>query len=89
MKVKAKGEPSEWVGYYNHIRRRGGDVFTLLPIETKDRKGQPKIITPENQFTDKWMIKVDEDVPESKPAHFNKIGKGQPRPEPDTDKEVL
>ena len=33
MLVRAKGMEGKVVGYYNHIRRRGGDVFKL-----KDKK---------------------------------------------------
>ena len=33
MLVRAKGKEGVVVGYYNHQRRRGGDVFTL-----KDKK---------------------------------------------------
>jgi len=78
MKVRAKGEADTWVGFYHHVRRRGGDVFALIPVETV-RNGKPVMIPPERQFSEKWMEKVEESLPESKPAHFNVIGKGQPR----------
>ena len=38
MRVRAKGTEGVVVGYYNHQRRRGGDVFTL-----KDPKHFSKI----------------------------------------------
>lgn len=73
MKVRAVGSSEKWVGYYGHVRRRGGDVFELLrPEDFSDahRKGpRPG-----------WMEKVEETVPETKPEHFNKLGWGQKRP---------
>lgn len=56
IKVKATQ-----LGYYEHKRRREGDVFTL--VERKDRFG--KIMTAKQQFSSKWMKKVNEDTPES------------------------
>jgi len=35
MRVRAKGDGDAFVGYYNHLRRRGGDVFVLRPIVRK------------------------------------------------------
>jgi hypothetical protein len=64
MKVRAIGDSDRWVGYDGLVRRRGGDVFTLP---------DPKM------FSSKWMEKVEEDAPESRPAHFNKIGRGDAR----------
>jgi hypothetical protein len=48
------------LGYYEHIRRRVGDVFELIPL--KDSKG--KTISIEQQFSDKWMEKVAKGTPE-------------------------
>lgn len=73
MKVRALGDAGMWVGFYNHIRRRGGDVFTL--INPKD-------------FSKKWMEEVNPAAPETAPEHFNRFGKGQPRVDkPDVDEE--
>ena len=32
LRVRAIGEADKFVGYYNHVRRRAGDVFVLRPI---------------------------------------------------------
>jgi len=48
MKVQAKE-----LGYYEHKRRREGDVFTLL--DPKD-------------FSEKWMISLEEEKKEQKAA---------------------
>jgi len=32
LRVRAIGDPEKFVGYYNHVRRRAGDVFLLRPI---------------------------------------------------------
>lgn len=65
MRVKATK-----TGFYNHIRRREGDVFTLIPVSTveRDEKGQvkfdatgnttPVVISPDKQFSPRWMEKV-------------------------------
>lgn len=83
MKVRAKGASDVWVGYYNHIRRRGGDVFTLQPI-TRMRKGSDGkekmvTITAAQQFSERWMEKVPDQAPETRPGHFNKVGRGDAR----------
>jgi hypothetical protein len=53
MRVEAIGDESRvYVGYYNLVRRKPGDVFDLL---------RPKY------FSEKWMKKVDGDV-EKTPA---------------------
>lgn len=63
MKVKATR-----TGFIYHLRRREGDVFTLKPIKgfKRDENGvaKPIVITPEQQFSSKWMERVDERVPE-------------------------
>lgn len=55
MKVRATQ-----LGYYNHVRRREGDVFTL--VEMKDADGNQ--ISAEDQFSQRWMEPVDDDTPE-------------------------
>ena len=79
MKVRALGASDMWVGFYNHVRRRGGDVFTLIPQEGLDKDGKPKTITPDQQFSKRWMERVDDLTPETRPIHFNQIGAGQPK----------
>lgn len=44
MKVRALGDPEMVVGYYNHQRRRGREVFEIKS---------------ENDFSANWMEKVD------------------------------
>lgn len=51
-------------GYYEHRYRKIGDVFELKPVkgfigEVPNLK--PKSWTAEEQFTDFWMEKVDDD----------------------------
>lgn len=91
IKVRVIGEPDVYVGYYNHLRRRGGDVFILTPI-VRDRaikiqdpvtkrmiagkKTEKILITAEMQFSQRWMEKVDNNAKETMPKHFNEIGRG-------------
>lgn len=84
IKVRAIGEDDVYVGYYNHLRRRGGDVFTLFPIirdrVNKDTKKKEQIlITCEQQLSAKWMERVNLNAPESEPVHFNQKGRGRKR----------
>lgn len=77
-------------GYYNHIRRREGDVFTLVPRQgqilvpvmkkpkgggeeeqaTHPRTGEPMFkpvqatLSPQDQFSDRWMEVVSDDETE-------------------------
>lgn len=55
MKVQATK-----LGYYDHKRMREGEVFELSPIKGL-RNGEPKTYSPEEQFSDKWMEKVNDD----------------------------
>ncbi len=55
MKVRALN-----LGYINHQRRYPGDVFTLTPYKDKDGK----TVGTEQQFSSRWMEKVDKTVPE-------------------------
>lgn len=98
VKVRAMGDKDLVVGYYNHLRRHGGDVFRLSPLNThekvpaKDKDGKPimdkgkpkmvdRILTPREQFSSKWMEEVEETARETKPQHFNKVGRGDARRE--------
>jgi len=60
MKVRATQ-----LGYYNHRRRFEGDIFDLevLTIKRQDKDGKFKEIrlTPEQQFSPKWMEKIETD----------------------------
>jgi hypothetical protein len=59
MKVRVKeGEK----GFYGNKLYREGEEFTLVKREhsrNKDDKGKPVVITPEQQFSEKWMEKVN------------------------------
>lgn len=70
------------LGYYNHRRQREGDVFTLKPYTVierspngaiiKDENGKPKkkLVTPEMQFSEKWMERLgDVKVSKRKSEH--------------------
>lgn len=53
MRVRAKSYPTsngKYVGYYNYVRRKPGDVFDLLE---------------EKHFSPKWMDRVETSVPKS------------------------
>ena len=91
MKVRALGEPDIFVGYYNHLRRRGGDIFVLRPVvreraimvedpitkrKVNSRKKERILITAEMQFSERWMMKVNTSAQETTPRHFNDIGRG-------------
>lgn len=68
MKVRAKQ-----LGFYNHTKRKEGVVFELEPIDGLDPNGKPKHFSVEDQFSEAWMERVEDDVPISKP------GKKQPQ----------
>jgi hypothetical protein len=62
MKVRAKT-----MIYYDDMRRREGEVFELKPIklvrrDEKTKTETVKLLTPEMQFTEEFMEKVDENV---------------------------
>lgn len=61
MKVRAKS-----TGYYDLKRRKEGAVFELATVSgiTIDKHGKksPVTFTPEQQFSEKWMERVDVDV---------------------------
>lgn len=50
MRVRAKGNPDTYAGYYNYVRRRGGAVFDLLR---------------EKDFSAKWMERVVDATPKT------------------------
>lgn len=54
MKVKATQ-----LGYHNHIRVKPGQIFELVEYEGLDREKNPVTRTAEQQFSKKWMVKVE------------------------------
>ena len=71
MKVKAIQ-----MGYYQHKRRREGEVFELEAIKGKD--GQ--IIPAEKQFSAKWMAKVGSKKVEAQDEVVASDVVGEPKP---------
>ena len=64
MKVRAKAITGQkYSGYYDHKRRIAGEVFILAPISKIGKDGRKIIISPENQFSDRWMERVDAKAP--------------------------
>ncbi len=74
IKVRVK---SDKIGEYEYARRRSGDVFTLKPrfvteVDPKtaavllEKDGNPRMVllTAEEQFSPKWMKRVDSSEPE-------------------------
>ena len=68
MKVKATR-----LGYWNHKRRKKGEVFELTDVYEENEEGEKKLVAKvETQFSPKWMkkvetkryVEVDEDVEE-------------------------
>ena len=60
MKVRIKEEKTYFI--YGSLRP-SGEELTLVPVEhstQKDEKGNPYIITPEKQFSEKCMELVEE-----------------------------
>lgn len=65
MKVRVKDGKKGFI--YGSMRRGAddnrprGDEFELVPVECKvkkDAKGNPAVISPEDQFSGEWMEKV-------------------------------
>lgn len=67
MKVKAIGDSNYVVGYYGNRRIHGGQVFYLKPrkhTNRLDRENFGKVISVEEQFSEKWMEKMKDQSPE-------------------------
>jgi hypothetical protein len=47
------------LGYYNHARIKEGEVFILKERKGVDRDGNKITMSPEQQFSSKWMECVD------------------------------
>ena len=54
MLVRAKQ-----TGYIYHRRFRENEVFHLKPVKAK-KDGKDVVLKPEDQFSDVWMVKVQE-----------------------------
>lgn len=52
------------LGYFNHMRIREGQEFTLVERKGLDRDRKPIVISAESQFSAKWMEKVDVEIDE-------------------------
>ena len=67
LKVRAKDTGEKYSGVYGHRRRRPGDVFELESIIRirKDKDGNPRevTITEQQQFSERWMERVDAGAP--------------------------
>lgn len=68
------------LGYYEHARRKPGDVFYLKPYEISLRdemgalvkengKFKKVTVSVEEQFSDTWMEKVEDEAPPQKARH--------------------
>jgi hypothetical protein len=67
FKVKAVGPAEKTVGYYNHARRQGGDIFLIdptmpEPADPKRRRLDGRTDVP-LAFSEKWMEKVPTGTP--------------------------
>lgn len=51
------------LGYYDLKRKRVGEEFVLKAYKIKKQDGKIVTIEPEQQFSENWMEKVDEDAP--------------------------
>lgn len=60
------------MGYYQHQRRKPDAVFTLVPIKIK-RDGKIITLTPEQQFSKKWMEKVEDSIPQKQVSETPKV----------------
>lgn len=73
MKVRAKlisdgGKEGRVVGYYGNRRIKEGEVFDLVTVKGKDRNGNIVTRKPEDQFSPKWMEKIDQKIIKREPA---------------------
>lgn len=81
MKVRATR-----LGYYGLLRRYPGDEFVLKKFTTRNKKDEFVELSPEQQFSPKWMEKVDGTV-EPKPRSSK--GRGSQKIESVDDQEVI
>jgi hypothetical protein len=47
-------------GYYEHKRLKPGQEFVLVERKGLDKEGKKIVLSPEKQFSDKWMKRADE-----------------------------
>ena len=80
MKVRATQ-----LGYYNHKRRPPGEVFILRPYKktveeldeaTKFKTKKQVVVSAEEQFSFRWMERVDQNVSVKQEKIQKKFGKG-------------
>lgn len=64
------------MGYYEHKRIKPGQEFVLVTRKGLDRDRKPITLTPEKQFSESWMEKV-EDVIEDDSAPVVTKAKGK------------
>lgn len=57
MRVKAKR-----TGYIDHHLKKAGDVFELVERKGLDRHGKAIVLSPEMQFSEKWMERLDDKI---------------------------
>ena len=70
MKVRAlEITGQKYSGYYDHKRRVPGEIFTLIPLTRIDKNGKKVTVSPENQFSKKWMEKVDKSTTIEQPVN--------------------
>ena len=88
MRVRAKS-----MGYIYNVRKREGEVFDLVPVKgykkNGDVLGEPVVYSPEQQFSDKWMEKVDADDVASESPVKKKAKKVAAPVQQDYDDEVI
>lgn len=75
------------LGFYNNRRRPPGEVFVLKPYkkvvekvdpETKVRTKEIVVVTADDQFSDRWMQKVNSSVDVKVVQSKRQFGKHQP-----------
>ena len=78
MKVRAT-----MMGYYGEKRRREGDVFVLKPFKYWAKETDPKtkkitkkeiLVSPDEQFSDYWMERVEGPAKAQEPSSVRKFG---------------
>lgn len=71
MRVMAT-RPGFYAGQYRYV----GDVFTLVPYETKGKDKKKVIISVDQIFSDNWMKKMDANKPvtSTEPKELQPLG---------------
>lgn len=80
-------------GYYNHGRIKEGQIFVLTERKGLDHTGKKIVLSPEAQFSEKWMIRVngsdDPPIVESKQASARGKSKASPAKQSSDDSDVI